>query len=401
MPFSLNIYALIPLLTLLQGFIFSTLLLLRGRREERYSDYWLALSLLLLSINSIPYMLGWMDIGILWEQYTYLPWDGFWLAIPPTLFFFLKSLTNDQWRFSFRRESWHYWAYGLYFVEHTIAGSIGLFSRPSIQWWWDLSAIEIIWTIISWSIEIYYFILSYRLYQNYRTWTFNEFSDTEKVSFTWFRNFLIVKFSLTGIGILNNIYVQLAPEQGNALYALMWWGYLADTILIYYLSISGYTQTRVKTGRFIERPAKLPLDMAHKPIILTQNFNDIKNKNLLPDEEISAWKNKVLKFFDTEKPYLNPELTLSDLSDTLKTNTSVLSQVINSGFNKNFNDFVNEYRVEAFKQKIQSGDYQHLTLLAIAFECGFNSKTTFNRAFKKATGLMPSEYINTEFNKSS
>jgi AraC-like DNA-binding protein len=121
----------------------------------------------------------------------------------------------------------------------------------------------------------------------------------------------------------------------------------------------------------------------------------------LPDEEISAWKNKVLKFFDTEKPYLNPELTLSDLSDTLKTNTSVLSQVINSGFNKNFNDFVNEYRLEAFKQKIQSGDYQHLTLLAIAFECGFNSKTTFNRAFKKATGLMPSEYINTEFNKSS
>ena len=120
---------------------------------------------------------------------------------------------------------------------------------------------------------------------------------------------------------------------------------------------------------------------------------DNRNKNLLSEEDLTTWKNKLLKVFDTEKPYLNPELTLSDLAEKLKTNTSILSQVINTGFDKNFNDFVNEYRVETFKQKMKTPQYQHYTMLAVAFDCGFNSKTTFNRAFKKLTNSMPSEFL--------
>ena len=93
-----------------------------------------------------------------------------------------------------------------------------------------------------------------------------------------------------------------------------------------------------------------------------------------------------------EKPYLQPDLTLSDLAATLKTNTSILSLAINAGFGKNFNDFINEYRVEDFKAKMASKEFQHLTLLAVAFESGFNSKTTFNRAFKKFTNQNPSDF---------
>lgn len=95
-----------------------------------------------------------------------------------------------------------------------------------------------------------------------------------------------------------------------------------------------------------------------------------------------------------EKPYLESELTLSDLARQLHITSSLLSQIINVGFNKNFNDFVNAYRIEAFKIRLQKSDYQHLTLLGIALECGFNSKATFNRAFKKHTGQSPSEYTN-------
>lgn len=95
---------------------------------------------------------------------------------------------------------------------------------------------------------------------------------------------------------------------------------------------------------------------------------------------------------DTKQPYLQPDLSLSDLANELKTNTSVLSQLINAGFNKNFNDFINGYRVAAYLEKAGTAQYQHLTLLAIAFECGFNSKTTFNRAFKKMTGKAPSNF---------
>ena len=90
-----------------------------------------------------------------------------------------------------------------------------------------------------------------------------------------------------------------------------------------------------------------------------------------------------------DKLYLEPELSLSDLAVKLKTNTSVLSAAINSNFGKNFNDFVNEYRVEEFKKQIKLPENQHYTLLAVAFDCGFNSKATFNRAFKKFTGQAP------------
>ena len=100
-----------------------------------------------------------------------------------------------------------------------------------------------------------------------------------------------------------------------------------------------------------------------------------------------------MAYFEKEKSYLNPELTLSELAIKLNTNTSVLSAVINTGFGKNFNDFVNEYRVEEFKRKAAAPDSKHLTLLAIAFDCGFNSKATFNRAFKKVTDLSPKAFL--------
>jgi AraC-like DNA-binding protein len=245
------------------------------------------------------------------------------------------------------------------------------------------------------------------LYQNYRQWAFNEFSNPDKVSFFWFRNYLIVKFSLSLIGLLNSLYTDLSHEQGNAFYALMWWGYLADTVLMYYLSIAGYTQPHTRTIRFkseesFQTLSRLPSDAdtpvfdeaVSQPIPPPATDGDLLSKpsNKLSEADLTIWKNKLLTYFDKETPYLNPELTLSDLATKLKTNTSILSQVINTGFGKNFNDFVNEYRVETFKSKIKTPQYQHLTMLAVAFECGFNSKTTFNRAFKKSTNQNPSDY---------
>jgi AraC-like DNA-binding protein len=105
------------------------------------------------------------------------------------------------------------------------------------------------------------------------------------------------------------------------------------------------------------------------------------------------WKGKIEQLMQNEKMFLNPELSLADLAKRLKTNVSVLSAAINQGFGKNFNDFVNEHRVLEFKQQAGLPENKHFTLLALAFECGFNSKATFNRAVKKATGLSPKELM--------
>ena len=95
---------------------------------------------------------------------------------------------------------------------------------------------------------------------------------------------------------------------------------------------------------------------------------------------------------DEDKPYLNPDLTLSELAKQLGISSNLLSQVINTCFGRNFNDFVNGYRVEAIKEKLQAGEQKTKSFLGIAFDCGFNSKATFNRTFKKFTQLSPSEF---------
>ena len=84
-----------------------------------------------------------------------------------------------------------------------------------------------------------------------------------------------------------------------------------------------------------------------------------------------------------QQPYLEPELTLSELAKQLNISTSKLSQTINNGLGKNFNDFINEYRVEAVKKMMLDEKKSNFSLLGIAQECGFNSKATFNRTFKK------------------
>jgi AraC-like DNA-binding protein len=124
------------------------------------------------------------------------------------------------------------------------------------------------------------------------------------------------------------------------------------------------------------------------------NLETAIKKTEKPDSvELEIWCKKVEVVVQTEKLYLNPELTLSDLSAKLNSNNSWVSYVINTGFQKNFNDFVNAYRVVDFQEKVKDPKLSHYTLLALAYECGFNSKSTFNRAVKKATGALPSAFV--------
>jgi len=93
-----------------------------------------------------------------------------------------------------------------------------------------------------------------------------------------------------------------------------------------------------------------------------------------------------------EKPFLNGNLSLVSLAASLNANPKVLSYVINEHMHKNFNDYINDWRIEEVKIRLNDKAYGHLKMISIAFDCGFNSKSTFNLAFKKATGLSPSGY---------
>ena len=109
--------------------------------------------------------------------------------------------------------------------------------------------------------------------------------------------------------------------------------------------------------------------------------------------DLPALQASLSSYMQQHKPYTNPGLTIHELAAGLKMPPHVLSKVINEGFGKNFFDFVNAYRVEEFKQLMSGPQARQYTLLALALEVGFNSKTSFNRAFKKQTDQTPREYF--------
>ena len=116
-------------------------------------------------------------------------------------------------------------------------------------------------------------------------------------------------------------------------------------------------------------------------------------RSRLSDTDIKEIGQRLESYVRNEKKYLDPDFTLDQLSSSLKINKVQVSQVINQYKGKGFADWINEYRVNEFIKKAESGQYGHLTLLGIATESGFNTKATFNKAFKKAKGMTPSQYI--------
>ena len=109
--------------------------------------------------------------------------------------------------------------------------------------------------------------------------------------------------------------------------------------------------------------------------------------------ELRPWRDKLLRLMADEQPWLEPELTLTELAHRLRTHPALLSKVINAGCGQNFNDFVNTYRVQEARRKLADGRFAHYSLVGVALESGFNSKSTFNRVFKKLLGQAPSELM--------
>jgi AraC-like DNA-binding protein len=115
-------------------------------------------------------------------------------------------------------------------------------------------------------------------------------------------------------------------------------------------------------------------------------------RSALTPERSDAFLKRLIDVMESEKPYTDGELTLPRLAARLSVSTHHLSQVINERLERSFNDFVNSYRVEEAKRRLADPSAGHYSLIAIAEDVGFNSKSSFNAAFKKQTGMTPSEF---------
>jgi AraC-like DNA-binding protein len=112
----------------------------------------------------------------------------------------------------------------------------------------------------------------------------------------------------------------------------------------------------------------------------------------LRDEQAEEYLTKLLQYMDEEKPYFDGDLTINDLSRKTGIPRHHITEVLNEKHHRNFFSFVNEYRIREVISRISDPKYKHYTILAIAFDAGFNSKSTFNTFFKAYTGKTPSVY---------
>lgn len=133
----------------------------------------------------------------------------------------------------------------------------------------------------------------------------------------------------------------------------------------------------------------------HKIIYQKDLVYEIENKkkNLLDAEAVASYSARLFKHIHEEKPYLNPDLSLRSLADQINIHPNQLSWLLNESMGKNFNEFINHYRVEEFKKICGDPAKAHITLIGLAYESGFNSKTVFNTYFKKETGVTPKQFL--------
>lgn len=380
MDFQVNLYAFVLLFAFLQGLFYVYQFCKRGLSEERVSDFWLAGLILALCITNLPSMLGFMGIYILGQDWWFFPQDTG-LIIGPLVYFYLRTQTNVQFKFQ-PRDYWHFLPYLIYFFYHLL---VFLSGKEGVGWWAQRVHDRLYigrWERISENVSLLvYMVLSLRLYQRYRRWLPTERSDIETIRLGWYKHFLaLVVFSVLAaiVLFLLGLFMPLSYQDDWILRAIV-------AFNICYISFNGYIQVQ---------PHRLTFDH-HLPGADPEpsHLETSSKKVEKPDPaEVQIWCNRLEAIMQGEKLYLNPELTLSDLSEKLQTHNSWVSYVINTGFQKNFNDFVNAYRVAEFQKKVNDPRLSHYTLLALAFECGFNSKSTFNRAVKKATGQLPSTF---------
>lgn len=137
-------------------------------------------------------------------------------------------------------------------------------------------------------------------------------------------------------------------------------------------------------------PAGLVLEADSDPTATPDG--QARKSKLVDDAELQRAKDRLLVTIEREKLYLDSELNLLKLADAVGLSTHQLSYVINSGTGDNFFNLINGFRVKKAEELLSDPKYGHLTIVAIGFESGFNSKTAFHTAFRKITSLTPTEF---------
>lgn len=374
-----NIHSTPLLILVLQGLIFAGLLLLRYLREKKVSDLLMALILLLMVYHRTTYtigFMGWYDTFKNTKINYFIFSLG--LAAGPLIYLYIRTVLVAP--FKFRKvDWWHFLPVGLFIVYRLVilahdAGQSDWNVGYEGEWQRNFHLVYVspIMHQLQYSSVLLYLAFSIQLFFQYRQKVRQFFSNTYKLELSWIQIFLAIYSFLFIYGAMTDLVDALIVELS---YAHKWWVHLFSAIAVVFFGVKAYFTD-------ISRLHELTFEVGE-----VASGNTPKNS-----KSYTKQKEKLSHFMETEKAYLQSEFNLKQLAEGIKSSIHDTSDIINSGFGVNFNEFVNQYRVEEVKARLLDPENDHLSILAIAFDSGFNSKASFNRIFKQITGQSPSQF---------
>lgn len=300
----------------------------------------------------------------------------------PFLYLYISSLNDDKFQISWKNliHFTPFILFNLYIILASFfphyAQKIRLDHSENVYGTAYLFNLFLILTVLSGPV---YILLTIRLFRKLDINIFNNFSVSKNVSLDWMRK-LIYTFGVVWTVLL--IFTTV-----HHVFGLFSWSFctnglfLSLSVFILLIGFLGLNQKEI----FVQYPDKQIEYVIDEPKAKYAT-------TLLKEDEMDDYIKKIVQYMDEEKPYLDADISLPELSERMNIPSHHLSRVINEKLNLNFFDFINQYRVEEVKSRIHDPQYEHLSILGIAFDSGFNTKSAFNRVFKKMTGMTPSEF---------
>ena len=368
-----NLKTVINLVSIFQGLVLCGLLLNVRNRGSRAPTL-LALLLLMLTLLVVSNFLAGMGLYQAHYQLAFLPLH-YYLALGPVVYFYVRSTLDPH--FGFTRANLLLFIPAAlelaYYVCFWVAGEA---TRSSI-------AQRLHGPLLA-DLERYgaMLLLSAALFRSARHWQQARRAEgypagVTAATFRWLGFFLLTLTVSVGVWVAETVL--------PGLFVWILGTRLIDVLLplnVYVIALKGYVFYRNATDGEWETPE--PGKPAEpQPVVKDQ---------LIEAAEVSVYTERLTKIMELEKPHLDPLMSLEKLARLLEINPKALSYVLNNGLNKSFSTFVNEYRVEEVKKKLLDCKHDHLTIVGMACESGFNSEASFYRVFKKITGVSATEF---------
>lgn len=357
-------------LLLLAGFLLSY------SRERAFSHKILAVFLLANALFIIDFLQVHLK---LYPKFPHLLLSGFSLIFlfGPLLYFYTKSMAALS--FSFRKRDFlHaaplllYWIFLMFnFYPYSAETKITLFHSGEIDYLFN----KIYIFDIAHILILIYMVASLRELRRFRQQLKHYFSSIDKLNLSWLRLVLYGFLLMWLCDLSNSIILRFTTPPPIIPYLLLLLSLGTNFIFATVAVYRSLKQPLIFSGLQPEKNGR------HKYV-----------QSTLTESDSQRYLATLTAYMTLTKPFLNPSLTINELAEKLAIPSRHLSQVINESLHQNFYDFVNHYRIEEAKEMLSADSKDKVTILEVLYEVGFNSKSAFNIAFKKHTGMTPSDF---------